>query len=130
MWSYTSCQPLDQPTECDAAGYDWSGYVLGYTFPQLTDTDTGGVAYSASFQVQSGESFGWYVATADNLGGPGTLSVFAVDFESASGSNNNSGGNVSNNPEPGTILLSATGTGIVAAFGRKRSVRAQKRGNV
>jgi hypothetical protein len=125
MWSYTSCQPLDLPAECDAPGYDWSGYVLNYTFPNLTDTDTGGLAYSASFQVQSGESFGWYVGTADNLGGPGTLSVFAIDFEPASGSNH-----VSNNPEPGTMLLGVTGTAIVAAFSRKRCVRAQKRGNV
>jgi hypothetical protein len=125
MWSYTSCSPLNQPTECDSPGYDWSGYVLDYTFPQLTDTDTAGLAYSASFQIQSGETFGWYVGTADNMGGPGTLSVFDIDFKAASGTNN-----AVNNPEPGTMLLSVTGTAIVAAFSRKRCVRPQKRGNV
>jgi hypothetical protein len=125
MWSYTSCSPLNLPTECDSPGYDWSGYILNYTFPELTDTDTGGVVSSASFQVQAGESFGWYVSTADNMGGPGTLSVFDVDFESASG-----GTDPSNSPEPGTMLLSVIGIAIVAAVSRNRCVRAQKRGNV
>jgi hypothetical protein len=121
MWSYTSCQPLDQPTECDAPGYDSSGYVLDYTFPNLTDTDTGGLAYSANFQVRPGESFGWYVGTADNLGGPGTLSVFDVAFEPALGSNN---------PEPGTMLLGVSGMAIIVAFSRKRCVRAQRHGSI
>ena len=121
QWSYTSCfPPNEQPPSdaCDSPGYDWTGYLVNQTLTLLTDTDTGGVAGSASFAVSSLSVFGWYVGTLDNEGEPGTLTVSDVSFTPVN----------SDVPEPGTLALCTTC--IVALAAARRSIvntRFQKR---
>jgi hypothetical protein len=117
QWSYTSCYPPnEQPpsTACDSPGYDWTGYLVNQTLTQLTDTDTAGVAASASFPVSAGSEFGWYVGTLDNQGEPGTVTVSAISFTATS----------SGIPEPGTLSLCMTGIAAVAVA-RRRIVNIQ-----
>lgn len=112
LWAYTSCYPPNQQppsNACDDAGVDWAGYMVDQYLTPLTDKDTGGIAVSASFQVDAGAVFGWYVGTLDNTGEPGTLSVFAISFDPA----------VTGNPEPGTLLLGLTGVAFLAAASRR-----------
>jgi hypothetical protein len=117
QWSYTSCYPPNEqpPSEaCDSPGYDWTGFRVDQTSTQLTDTDTAGVAVSASFPVSADLVFGWYVGTLDNLGEPGTLTVSDISFTPAS----------SGTPEPGTLSFCMTGIVAVAAA-RRRIVNIQ-----
>jgi hypothetical protein len=103
QWSYTSCDPAPA---CDFPGYDWTGYMDQQNQVQLTDTDTGGVTSPASFAVSSGDTFGWYVGTFDNNGGPGILTVSDVTFTSSDPAS----------PEPGTLLtgFAALAVSVVA----------------
>jgi hypothetical protein len=117
QWSYTSCYPPnEQPASeaCDFPGFDWTGFQLGQISTQLTDTDTLGVVASASFPVSANLVFGWYVGTADNTGGPGTLTVSDISFTPAS----------TGIPEPGTLSFCMAGILAVAAA-RRRIVNIQ-----
>lgn len=117
QWSYTSCYPPNEqpPSEaCDSPGFDWTGFRVDQTSTQLTDTDTAGVAVSASFSVSADLVFGWYVGTLDNQGEPGTLTVSDISFTPA-------GGGI---PEPGTLSLCMIGIVAVAAA-RRRIVNIQ-----
>jgi PEP-CTERM motif len=119
LWSYTSCFPPNQKppsSACDSPGFDWAGYLVNRTLTQLTDTDTAGVAASASFPVSAGLLFGWYVGTFDNQGEPGTLTVSDISFTPTS----------SGIPEPGTLSLFMTGMAAVAAARRRINIQVQK----
>jgi hypothetical protein len=120
LWSYTSCYPPNEqpPSQaCDSPGYDWTGYLVGQNFTQLTDTDTGGLVASANFAVSAGSVFGWYVGTFDNLGEPGTVTVSDISFTATSVV-----------PEPGTMSLCMACILVVAAVWRSVvSTRFQKR---
>ena len=109
LWSYTSCYPPnEQPPSlaCDTPGGDFAGYVVDDILTQLTDTDTGGVAAPASFMVNAGSVFGWYVSTFDNTGEPGTLTVSDISFAAST----------AEIPEPGTISVCLAGLlALVAA---------------
>jgi hypothetical protein len=87
----------------DAPGFDSAGYLLGGVFVQLADTD--GESGSASFPVSFGESFGFRVATADNGGEPGILTI-----------TNLSAPGTSSIPEPGTLPLALAGTLAMGLF--------------
>ena len=124
QWSYTSCYPPNEqpPSQaCDSPGYDWTGFQVDQTSTQLTDTDTAGVAVSASFPVPANLVFGWYVGTLDNLGEPGTLTVSDISFTPAS----------SGAPEPGTLSFCITGILAVAAARRRIvNIQVKKRSRV
>ena len=79
---------LDSPT------FDSAGYVLNGVFSQFADTD--GENGAISFAVNSGDSFGFEVWTADNTGEPGILAV--TNFNAPEGANTSV-------PEPGTVSL-------------------------
>jgi hypothetical protein len=59
----------------DLPGFDAAGYLLDGVFTQLTDTsgDTGTV----NFAVLAGHQFGFRIATLDNEGEPGVLTISA-----------------------------------------------------
>jgi hypothetical protein len=57
----------------DTPGFDSAGYIVGTARVQLADTD--GEAGAASFSPAAGQTYGWYVATQDNTGEPGVLTV-------------------------------------------------------
>jgi len=67
-YSYSS---LDLPK------LDYAGYLLNGTFVQLADTD--GESGFVQFNVSLGEPFGFWVATVDNQGEPGILTVSSAD---------------------------------------------------
>lgn len=68
-------QYLYSYSSIDTPGNDSAGYLVGSNMVQLTDTDTAGIISSASFTVNAGQIYGWWVDTADNSGGPGVLNV-------------------------------------------------------
>jgi hypothetical protein len=92
-WSYNSA---DQP------GFDAAGYFLGSSMIQLANSD--GQSGSVSISVTSGERYGWWVATADNTGEPGVLSV---SF---------SPGQPVQTPEPACVFLATIGCGLLIIF--------------
>jgi len=93
MFSY---QSLDLP------GLDSAGYLLRGTFVKLADMD--GEGGTASFGVATGDSFGFRVATVDNEGEPGILTV----------SNFSAPGTAA--PEPRTVLLTSCGIAAILAI--------------
>ena len=83
----------------DTPTYDYAGYLLAGSFVPLADTD--GNSGAVTFQIDSGQTFGFRVGTADNTGEPG---IFTVTNFSAPV------------PEPGTfplmILAACAGIGV------------------
>jgi hypothetical protein len=109
-WSYSS---LDVP------GFDFAGYLLNGNFFPLADTDGQfGVSPCAtcSFHINTGQSFGFRVGTADNQGEPGILTVTAAAVTSAV-------------PEPGTASTLLLVTGITVVGRSRRQITNQNRGN-
>jgi hypothetical protein len=94
----------------DPAPFDFSGYLLGSIFTQLTDTD--GVSGSATFNVAAGELFGFRVGTTDNIGEPGilTISNFSAPVSETAA------------PEPGSFLLLLAGAIAVGAAHRWKTL--------
>ncbi len=92
-WSY---QSLDMP------GFDDAGYILRSSRVLLSDTT--GDSGMASFSVSPGDTYGWFVDTADNMGEPGVLSVTAQLTT------------VSSVPEPGGFGLFLSGLLLVAGL--------------
>lgn len=88
----------------DARGQDSAGYLLNGLYIPLATTS--GPSGEVQFNVTQGESFGFEVATADNQGEPGILTI--SDVASANGT--------SATPEPGTgtVVLLAIGLGLIA----------------
>jgi hypothetical protein len=122
-WSYTS---TDSTTPvcgnsgtliCDDGGYllggVYSGGVLsGSTYTELADDTTWMTVGSGNvnFAVTSGEFFGFQIDTADNLGGPGVLTI--TDFSAPLNTNA---------PEPGTMSVAlGLGATMILAWWRKR----------
>jgi hypothetical protein len=108
-WSYSS---LDSP------GFDFAGYLLNGSFFPLADTDgQSGVSPcpTCSFHVNTGQSFGFRVGTADNQGEPGVLTVTAAATSAV--------------PEPGTASTLLLVIGITVAARRRRQIANQNRGN-
>ena len=62
-----------QYSTSDDPGYDFAGYTVNGTRTQLAAAN--GARGSFSFDVARGDTYGFYVDTADNIGGAGTLSV-------------------------------------------------------
>jgi len=90
----------------DVPHFDIAGFLVDGTFMPLTDTS--GDIGVASFSIAQGHTFGFRVATMDNLGEPGILTV--SDFGAPSVS--------SAAPEPVTWPLVAAA--IFAAVWRRR----------
>jgi hypothetical protein len=89
----------------DFPGFDFGGYLVGGAFSKLADTD--GQSGTAMFTVNSGQTFGFRVATQDNTGEPGILTV--SNFSAPSGP-------ATSVPEPGTApVLVMMAAAIVAA---------------
>jgi hypothetical protein len=65
----------------DIPQYDRAGFLLETTFLQLADTD--GMSGTESFRVSLGQTFGFRVATDDNLGEPGVLRILAFSAPSS-----------------------------------------------
>ncbi len=91
---------LDSPT------FDTSGYLLNGVYTQFADT--GGETGTMTLSVNSGDSFGFEVWTADNTGEPGLLTV--SNFSAPEGAAS------SGVPEPGTLSLAVLGAAVVAAY--------------
>jgi hypothetical protein len=81
----------------DLPGFDAAGYVVGSTRVPLTDTN--GTSGVGSFSAGSGQTYGWYVSTADNAGEPGILTVTFTPTASAV-------------PEPAGFLFVLTGISV------------------
>jgi len=89
----------------DKPGFDTAGYLLQGTFFQLAMMD--GISGSTSFPVGVGQTFGFRVATVDNEGEPGILTVSDL---------------ISPNPEPASLVLGLTGLAMVALKYRRGHV--------
>ncbi len=100
----------------DYPGFDSAGYLLNDTFIQLASVN--GICgmtlcpATVQFAVTTGGEFGWRVATADNTGEPGVLTI--TSFSAPTGA--------AGVPEPGTmpVLVSLGGAGLVAGEWRRR----------
>lgn len=99
-WNYS--------TQDDSAFFDPFGFVLNGSFTQLTDDSLSGQSGSFSTSVTSGDTFGFYVSTVDNIFGRGS-SVISNFVAPAS------------TPEPTSVLglLALGGLGIGSALKRK-----------
>jgi hypothetical protein len=95
----------------DFPGVDFAGFLAGGAFSQLASAD--GQSGNAMFTVSAGQSFGFRVATQDNTGEPGilTISNFTAPFGSGPAAV----------PEPGTASLMAVGA--AGAFAAQRRAR-------
>jgi hypothetical protein len=89
----------------DAPTFDAAGYVLNNVYNQFADTD--GESGTISFAVNSGDSFGFEVWTADNTGEPGILTV--NNFSAPQGADTGV-------PEPRTLPMTLLAAAIAAAY--------------
>ncbi len=96
-FSYSS---MDSPT------FDFAGYLIGGTFFQLADTD--GEAGPAQFTVSAGEVFGFRVATLDNQGEPGILTISSFEPPASV-------------PEPGCLPVLLGMAAVIAAVQYRRA---------
>ena len=103
QWAYSS---LDTP------GADSAAYVLNGSAVQLADTD--GQTGTTQFSVNAGDLFGFEMASLDNQGEPGILTV--TDFSAPAAT--------SVSPEPGTaMLLFISGAAGLAMYRTKAGLR-------
>ena len=86
-WSYASA---------DFPGHDFAGYILDGVKTLLSFTN-GQSGTGVVVNIAPGQSFGWYVATEDNIFGAGFLTVDATFREGEA------------IPEPATLALFAAG---------------------
>ncbi len=93
----------------DFPGFDFAGYILGNSFVQLADTV--GSSGFVSFSVAGGQTFGFRVATLDNTGEPGQLTI--SDF--------NAPGGGTAIPEPGTWTSILAGLLLIAGSRLKKT---------
>jgi hypothetical protein len=97
-WSYTTT---------DWSGYyDPAGYYIDGTYYQVSDNNsaTGGTyTGSVTFDVEAGQTYGWYDYSLDSGFGSSTLSV-----------------NVNVVPEPANLMLMLAGLGALGAVARRR----------
>jgi hypothetical protein len=105
QYSYFS---LDDPS------FDAAGYLIDGLFTQLTDTS--GDSGVTDFPIVAGHSFGFRVATLDNIGEPGVLTI--SDF---SAPDPHSGGTPA--PEPGAWPLVLVLSAAFALWRRKEAIR-------
>jgi hypothetical protein len=106
----------------DVPGFDGAGYVLNGNLSPFADTD-GESGTDISFAVNAGDSFGFEVWTADNMGEPGILTV--SNFSAPEGADGD--GAV---PEPRTLPMVLLATGLVAAYRRMRRAVTRGEGKV
>jgi hypothetical protein len=87
---------------------DYGGYLVGNQFTQVAD-DTNQVSGTVSFNVASGQIFGFEVGTVDNNGEPGVLTVsnFLAPQDTTAAV-----------PEPATAAMALAG--LAGAFGFQR----------
>ena len=96
---------------------DAAGWVLNGAYTQVATND--GDSGTITFSVNSGDSFGFEVWTADNTGEPGILTV--SNFTAPDG------GVGSDVPEPRTLPMSLLAAAIAAAYLRfKRSYQSEE----
>ncbi len=96
-WTYTT---FDR----DGSTFDPAGYIINGTLHQFTANGqpTGSTQSNwASFGVNAGDTFGFFVDSSDNLYGPGQLTI-------------------SNTPEPGSFALLGSGMAAVWMLSRRR----------
>ena len=67
---YSACSLTDI---CDTPGFDFGGYLLDSNFIQVADTT--GLSGKVSFNIVSGDTFGFRLGTLDNTGEPGILTI-------------------------------------------------------
>jgi hypothetical protein len=97
----------------DMPGFDSAGYLVDDLRTTLADTD--GISGNASFSVNTGQLYGWWVETQDNTGEPGILTVaFSPTLAPV--------------PEPANIALAIIGLMFVATVQRihTRSLQEEK----
>ena len=94
-WSYGT-EDIDGPE------FDWAGYVLNDVFTQLTNDD-GPLSQNGvvTFTVLAGQNYGFYVDSFDSLFGRAHIAV-------------------NETPLPATLLLFASGLGLLRWFSRGR----------
>jgi hypothetical protein len=98
----------------DTPGFDTAGFLVDNVFTPLANSS--GDFGSGSYSVVAGHSFGFRVATLDNLGEPGlfTVSDFTVQ------------GATSGVPEPGTWTTALLAGAILTAVFKRRVSRRQE----
>lgn len=99
FWKYTTF-------DVDGSSWDPAGYVLNGVYTQLTAGNAPfGSTQSGTFSIalNTGDEFGFYVATIDGAFGPGVLSFGAGAI-----------------PEPATWAMLITGFGLVGFAARRR----------
>src|SRR5262249_24335133 len=99
----------------DIAPFDTAGYLVDGLFSPLTQNS--GDSGSVSFAIAAGHTFGFRVATLDNLGEPGILTVSG--FSAPSGPTNAV-------PEPGNWLVAGAALALLAARYRRSARQVQE----
>jgi hypothetical protein len=90
----------------DTPGFDSAGYIVGGSRVQLANAD--GEAGVGSLSPAAGQTYGWYVATQDNTGEPGILTVTFTPTETTV-------------PEPCGLVLGLTGAATFVLTWRRRA---------
>lgn len=92
-------------TSLDYALFDFGGYLSAGVFSPLADTD--GQSGTATFTINAGDTFGFRLATEDNTGEPGVLTIsnFSAPVSEAAAV-----------PEPGSLPVLLAITAVIVGI--------------